>query len=203
MDNMMNRKELMKENEELKRLLRARILGPPLEMAITFLGRIHKQKGLVHLLEAWEQIREEYPNFRLQIVGDYNNAYGKELKSKFHKQVRWIGYVSDREELIGYLLNSHCIVLPSLFEGTPLTLFESLASGRPVICSDIPAMKQICKKTEAIFFKVKDVKDLAAKISWTIEHPQEADAIGRKGMKVAEKYDWAKIVIQTQEVYDG
>jgi glycosyltransferase involved in cell wall biosynthesis len=199
----MNNKELLKENEELKNLLRARVLGTPLEQTITFIGRIHEQKGLVHLLQAWEKISKDYPNFYLQIIGGYDNPYGKELKRKYNQQVRWLGYISDRKQIIEHLMNSQCIVIPSLFEGSPLTLFEGLASGMPVICSDIAAMKQICKKDEAIFFKVGCVKDLADKISWTIEHPDEAEIIGIKGRKVAEKYDWNKIAKQTQQIYSG
>jgi len=169
---------------------------------ITFIGRIHPQKGLIYLLIAWKKIRKAYPDFSLQIIGGYDNDYGNKLMAKSNNpQVKWLGFVSDRKQIAEYLMNSYCIVLPSLFEGSPLTLFEGLASKRPVICSDLPAIKSICSEEEAIFFKAGDADDLASKMSWAIDNPDKAKVIGSEGRQVAERYNWDEIAKRTVEVY--
>ncbi len=175
-------------------------INAKIENKISFIGRIHEQKGLVYLLEAFDKIKGNYPNFKLCIIGEIND-YARELQKKFQdKRVIWKGFLSDREDIVRTLKSSYCIVLPSLWEGLPLTLFESLASGRPVIVSDIPAFKSVIKN-EALFFDSKDSKDLKIKIEQIIENPKYANSLGGKGLKLSEEYDWSNIAKETKEVY--
>ena len=171
------------------------------ERKICFIGRIHEQKGIIYLLEAFENIKSEYPGFKLEIIGKLNN-YGLELKKKYNdKRIIWRGFVKDRKEIVKSLKSSYMIILPSVWEGLPLTLFEALASGRPVIVSDINAFKSVIKN-EAVFFKSKNVEDLENKILLITKSRKEADAYGLKGRKLAEKYEWDKITKKTFEIYE-
>jgi glycosyltransferase involved in cell wall biosynthesis len=170
---------------------------------ITFIGRIHEQKGLVHLLEAFTRLDN---GFKLEIIGEMNDYakelmewqrnlsiyYAKELQAlqsdTFHEpknNVIWRGFISDRKEIAKALKSACCIVLPSVWEGLPLTLFEALASGRPVIVSDIPAFRSIINK-EAVFFEAGNSRDLEKQMENVIAH----NPIGDDGKKLAEQYDW-------------
>ncbi|MBU0977076.1 MAG: glycosyltransferase family 4 protein [Nanoarchaeota archaeon] len=167
---------------------------------ISFIGRIHEQKGLVYLLESFQTINKDFPDFSLEIIGEIND-YAKELKKKFqNKNIIWRGYLSDRNEIIKSLSSAYCICLPSLWEGLPLTLFEALAAGRPVILSDIPAFKSVIKD-EAIFFKCKETRDLTDKIESLLKNKKKGDEIGKKGEKLAMEYSWNKIAKRTENEY--
>lgn len=184
---------------------------------ITYIGRIHKQKGLIDLLEAFTRFNKNYGEFKLEIIGEINdyakelmewqrnlaNYYAKEIQElqsdTFHEpesNVIWRGYVSDRKEIAKSLKSACCIVLPSLWEGLPLTLFEALASGRPVIVSDIDAFKSIIENNEAVFFEAGNSQDLEEQIEKVILHNQ----IGNKGKGLAEQYDWNLIAQKYIEV---
>ncbi len=177
-------------------------INPPVEDKIGFIGRIHEQKGIIYLLEAFHEVEKVHPEFKLDIIGEVND-YAKQLQKKFpSKNIIWRGYLSDRKEIVKILKSSYCIALPSLWEGLPLTLFEALASSRPVIVSDIPAFKSVLKD-EAIFYEVKNSKDLEKSIKLIIEDKSLAKAYGIKGKKLAEVYDWDNIAKKIQEIYSN
>lgn len=176
-------------------------IKPKINKKITFIGRIHEQKGIIYLLNAFEIINKKFPDFKLEIIGGVTE-YALELKKKFqNKNIIWRGSLSDRKEIIKSLKSAYCITLPSLWEGLPLTLFESLASERPVILSDIGAFKSVVKN-EAIFFKNKDYKDLAKKIENVIKNKKSAKRYGELGEKLAKEYDWDRIAEKLNGVYN-
>ena len=171
------------------------------EKKIVFIGRIHEQKGIMYLLNAFNEFNKNNLEFKLEIIGEIND-YAKNLMSEFNNSnIIWKGYLIDRAEIIKSLKSAYCIVLPSLWEGLPLTLFESLASARPVIISDIPAFKSVIKD-EALFFRTKDSRDLAEKLNKLIENKEFAKKLGEKGSKLANLYSWKAIAKKTKEIYD-
>jgi glycosyltransferase involved in cell wall biosynthesis len=170
------------------------------EKKIIFIGRIHEQKGIVYLLRAFENIKDR--NLRLEIIGEIND-YARELQQKFNDgRIIWRGFVSNRKEIARTLKSAYCIVLPSLWEGLPLTLFEAMASGRPVILSDINAFKSVARD-EAVFFRAKDSRDLENKIKLVMKNEKMAESLGKKGKKLSEGYDWGKISRRTVEIYEN
>jgi glycosyltransferase involved in cell wall biosynthesis len=119
-----------------------------------------------------------------------------------NKKITWLGSIEDRNEIVKRLMSAYMIVLPSRWEGLPLTLFESLASGRPVIVSDIPAFKSVVTdNNNAVFFESENEKDLNLKIFKLIDNSIFADEIGKEGKKLAEQYDWNMIAEKTKEIY--
>ena len=171
------------------------------ENKIGFIGRVHKQKGIVYLLDAFEKIKAKHPGLMLEIIGKVDE-YGLELKKKYNdNRIIWRGFMENRSEIAKTLKSSYLIALPSLWEGLPLVLFEALASGRPVIVSDIPAYRSVIKD-EALFCKVKNSDDLAKKIELLLKSKETALRYGKKGMILAEKYDWKEIAKKLEGEYN-
>ena len=83
-----------------------------------------------------------------------------------------------------------------------MTLFESLASRRPVIVSDIPAFKSIVNDNNVLFFSSENAIDLKEKILKLITYPFIAHMIGKNGRELAEDYDWNVIAEKTKKVYN-
>lgn len=171
-----------------------------IDKKITFIGRIHEQKGIIYLLEAFERIKEKYPDYTLEIIGEIND-YAKELQQKFNdKRIIWRGFIREREEIARSLKNAFCIALPSLWEGLPLTLFEALASSRPVIVSDIQSFKDVVDD-EVIFSKAGDSADLAEKLEEILDNIPKSAEMGELGSKKAAKYDWKQIAKKIENIY--
>ena len=169
---------------------------------ISFIGRVNEQKGMIYLLEAFREFSRKFPDYRLEIIGDVND-YARELQKEFKDlKIDWEGFMSDRKKIATHLSGATCIALPSLWEGLPLVLFESLASERPLVVTDIPAYTSVIKD-EAIFCKVKDGKDLAKQLEYLVKNRKEGDKIGQKGLVLARKYDWNNIADKLGMFYDG
>jgi glycosyltransferase involved in cell wall biosynthesis len=168
---------------------------------LVFVGRIHEQKGLIFLLKSFTNLSKDFSSLKLVIIGAVND-YAQVLMKQFpSKNVIWKGYISERSEIADYLKAAKIIVLPSLWEGLPLTLFEALASGRPVVVSNLPTIKSVVNNSQAILFKTGDVADLTSKIRECLNYSAKASKIGLEGKKVAKKYDWSLLASELQSVY--
>ena len=96
---------------------------------------ISKQKGIIHLLGAAEQVLARDPKVRFAIAGD--GPLRKELEERakpFGDRVKVLGYRSDIPHFVSAL---DCYVLPSLWEGLPLALLEGLAIGVPLVATTV------------------------------------------------------------------
>ncbi len=100
-------------------------------------GRFVNVKNHVNLLKAFMLIHDKYPNSELLLLGDgelkeeiYNNA----AKWNLLPYVRFMGQVS---EVYEYLHNADIFVLPSIFEGMPLTMIEAMGCGLPIAAAPV------------------------------------------------------------------
>jgi len=170
------------------------------EIEIVFVGRLHEQKGIIYLLEAFEKIKRK--DVYLKIIGDDTNDYAKQLKRSFrNKRIKWLGFILDRKELASHLKTAYCIVLPSLFEGQPLTLFESLASKRPVIVSNIEAFQDIVSDKEVLFTKTGSSESIVTAINCLLYNYDIAQDYGKNGYEFVKNYDWDAISEETRRIY--
>ena len=110
---------------------------------IGFLGRLAKEKGIYTLINAFDLFQQKHPKTRLLIGGK-----GKEFK-KIQKFINNLG-ISDNVELKGEITNTNefyqqldFLILPSESEGLPITILEALASGVPVIASNVGGVSEV------------------------------------------------------------
>jgi len=156
------------------------------EKKIIFIGRIHAQKGIYYLLKAFEEIKDKLSEFKLEIIGKGEKEYETKLKEEFNdKRLIWRGFISDRKVIAESLQSAYMICLPSLWEGLPLTLFEALASSRPVIASNLDVFRTIVQNNKsAVLFEPENVKELENAILYLAKNKKIAKKIGEEGKKL-------------------
>jgi glycosyltransferase involved in cell wall biosynthesis len=94
-------------------------------------------------------------------------------------------------------------------EAEPNKLFEYMAAGLPVIASDFPAWRELLDGVDcALFVDPTDPRDIARAIDWVVEHPEEAEDMGRRGRKaIEERFNWEaegkKLVGLYEELLDS
>lgn len=74
---------------------------------------------------------------------------------------------------------------------SPIKMFEYMASGTPIIASDIPSLREILTDETCVFVKPSDPKLLASSIQKLFDDPQLAERIGSQAAQVASKYTWS------------
>ena len=131
--------------------------GAPLAVCV---GRLTRQKGQDVLLAAWPAIRRSCPRARLALVGDGDRAAA--LRSLRPPGVTFAGAVDDVRD---WLAAADVVVLPSRWEGLSLTVLEALATGRSVVVSDIPGLREVVSCEVGARVPPGDARALAAAVS--------------------------------------
>ena len=122
------------------------------EPVILYTGRIDKDKGLRYLLDILPSLKASYPRVKLVLVGP-DFGYKKTLLQMIFEtpeikhSVVLLDHVS-QEEIVTYYHAADCFVLPSLSEGFSLSVAEALASGLPVICTNVGAAPEIMTRSK-------------------------------------------------------
>jgi glycosyltransferase involved in cell wall biosynthesis len=169
------------------------------EKYILFTGTIEPRKNLPTLLRALLQLKQKGIVIPLVIAGSrgWGAAEFLALARELGSQVKEIGYVDDSDLPMLYQ-GAQLFVFPSTAEGFGLPLLESLASGTPTLCSDIPVFHEIGQALPA-YFKSTAVTDLAEKIDFFWKQDKES---GReKRIAHARSFTWQDSAARTLAFY--
>jgi glycosyltransferase involved in cell wall biosynthesis len=164
-----------------------------------WLGRLSPEKGVRVLLEAWRRVAR----IPLAVIG--TGPMEDELKGALQgADVRLLGYVDDHvrtRELSG----ASFVVMPSLvYEGFPMVVAEAFSAGTPIIASRLGAMAELVEDgVTGLHFEPGNSEDLAAKVLWAREHPDEMRRMGRAARRVYERlYTAAASHRRLVEIYE-
>jgi glycosyltransferase involved in cell wall biosynthesis len=168
-----------------------------------FIGRLSPDKGASTLLQAWEQLPQQYP---LQIIG--GGVQREELEARVRERglnVTFRGHLS-RQESISTLKRARFLVMPSLgYETFGMVIVEGFACGIPAISSRLGAMQEIVRdRVTGLHFNPGDSTDLAQKVEWAWNNPLEIEAMGREGRReYEERYTAKKNYEMLMGIYEG
>lgn len=172
---------------------------------IVFLGRIHPIKRLDLLAKAFAQVRLKCPEARLVIAGPDENDHRKTIEpllAPVADAVVWAGEVGEREkaELLG---KASVLVLCSDSENFGLSVPEALAAGTPVVATRTTPWAEV--ETVGCGFLVEQTAPaIAAAITRLLNHPEEAAAMGERGVQwVREKFGWDMVGRQMVDCYES
>lgn len=165
------------------------------ENYILYVGRLSYGKGIFDLLKSFEILNDK--NLSLIIAGE--GVLKKKIETfiiskKMEDRIILKGHV-DNNELVKLYQKALIFVFPSHYEGFPTVVLEAMASGLPVLLSDIPAHKNIIKdRIDGILFKKGNFHDLAEKIKILKTNNILIMNLGQNARKtVLEKYTWDKL----------
>lgn len=173
---------------------------------ILYFGRLEPHKGVQVLIDAFKIIHQSYSSAKLGIAGD--GDYEEQLRNQvrvlgLHDSVEFYGRL-DRKQLFTVLGSAGVVVIPSFFEGIPVTLFEAAAMKKPMVVSRIPGLMEVMTEGEScLMFNPGDSDDLASRLSWMFGHSSETNSLGLYANKMINiKYDWKSITDRTIKVYE-
>lgn len=172
-------------------------ISPSEHPYVCFLGRIDIfQKGLDLLLSSWKAVATKYPDIRLIIIGEGTAIDHQKIKQMINdfglqKSVELVGRKGEEEKL-ALLRNAMVVVFPSRFETFGIAALESLALGKPVICSDIKGFswidRSICKK-----IPVENTDHLARAMITLLRDPSLRKTYSERGRQFAKSFTWDRV----------
>jgi glycosyltransferase involved in cell wall biosynthesis len=167
-------------------------------------GRLEHQKGQDVLLESLAALRARGLTFFTAFAGEGSQraqleARAAELGLSAH--VQFLGQVEDVGPL---LLAADAVVLPSRWEGLPLTLLEALARGRPVVATAVGGVAEVIEDGEnGRLVPPEDPAAIAGALQSFYERPDAALLLGREGAQlIEERYTWDHVAAEFESLYD-
>ncbi len=173
---------------------------------VLFVGRLEYRKGFKYLLRAWPWVREIVPDARLLVVGAFSQRHKRPyvLYARKHgiRGVHFVGPASD-DELVRYYHSADVFCAPSIgFESFGIVLLESMASGVPVVASDITGYRSVLDKgVQGLLVQPRVPQLLAKAIIDLLQDPALRARMGRAGQNKALAYDWPRVAQQVLDFY--
>ncbi|MCX7761818.1 MAG: glycosyltransferase family 4 protein [Candidatus Kryptonium sp.] len=169
------------------------------EVVITFVGRLVPQKDVFLLIDAMERIDKA----KLWIVGD------GELKDKVIRYIskknlnHKITLFGERSDIPNILSQSDIFVLPSRWEGLPLTIIEAMMAGLPVVASNVGGVSELVDNGVTGFLVPPgNVEVFVDALKTLVDNESLRQEMGKAGLKKAfEKFSLDNMLSKTNEVY--
>ena len=157
-----------------------------------YTGHLYAWKGVDALAEASQFLPEEW---RVVMVGGTSEdqvSFKRKLQEKRLDRVILVPHVS-HAQVLTYIAAADVLVLPNSGKGayanttSPIKLWEYLAAKRPVVASNIPAIRELIAEQEAVFVEPDEPKELANGI---VRASQSSEGRIQAGAKLAEAHSW-------------
>ncbi|MEC4677653.1 MAG: glycosyltransferase [Nitrospirota bacterium] len=173
---------------------------------LLFVGSLIPRKGVRYLIESLSTLICIERNFSLTIVGE--GAEKKRLKQQVDQSalndfVSFVGSVPP-DQIVNYLSKSDCLVLPSLWEGTPNVVLEAMAAGLPVVASDLSGIREIVTPDlNGLLFQAKNVDELSKALMKIISDQGLCKRMGESGREIIESLGlgWKQTASRYRECY--
>jgi glycosyltransferase involved in cell wall biosynthesis len=206
--------DLIKFDEARAKMFREK-LGIQSEPLLLYVGRIIPEKGLDKLIKAMPLILSEFPTAKLVIVGPKGDFSGERsqyfsyishlIKSlKIESSVIYLGSLPNHELVGAYSAADVCIV-PSIWnEPFGLVVLEAMACSKPVVAFNVGGIPEIISDgIDGFLIPRGEVKELASKILFLLEHPEIRIEMGRNARKKVEReFSYKRLAVRLlEEVY--
>jgi len=174
----------------------------PGEFVVGTVTRLHDSKGNSYLVDAAARVVAERPGTRFFLVGE------GPLLEDLQAQAAALGlgdrfvFAGFRRDVAGTLSAFDLSVFPSLWEGTPITAFEALAMGKPIVATDADGLLDILTPGhDAIIVPKRDAGALADAIVRAIDRPDERARLAGAARETGRQYDIEVFVRKMERLY--
>jgi glycosyltransferase involved in cell wall biosynthesis len=171
---------------------------------VLYAGNVKPHKNLERLIEAFHLVRNRgLEHLKLVLIGDEISKYTALRRAvhhhQLHKYVRFLGYLPEETLAVMYRL-AGVFVFPSLYEGFGLPPLEAMASGTPVVTSNVSSLPEVAGDA-AVLVDPYDPRAIADGIFQVLTDEQLRRDLRRKGVARAGMFSWEQSVRRVRAIY--
>ncbi len=175
------------------------------EKLILCVGRLVPQKGIEYFIRAIPNIINRYPEAKFVLVGEgwSRDFLESEARATAHRRkIRFTGFVPDRE-VIDLMTSADVLVVPSVYEPFGIVALEGMATGVPVVASQVGGLSEVIEHNRTgIFVYPRSPESITWGIDRVLSDPDHARwlTVNAKD-KLHKAYSWEAVAMKTVEVY--
>jgi len=171
---------------------------------VLYAGNVKPHKNLERLIEAFDLVRRRgLPHLKLVLIGDDISRYTALRRAvhrhQLHKYVRFLGYMPEETLAVMYRLAA-VFVFPSLYEGFGLPPIEAMASGTPVVTSNVSSLPEVAGDA-ALLVDPYDPAAIADGIDRVLRDESLRRDLRVKGLARAKQFSWESSVRRVHDIY--
>jgi glycosyltransferase involved in cell wall biosynthesis len=171
---------------------------------VMYAGNVKPHKNLERLIEAFHLVRHEAGlDVKLVVIGDEVSKYAELRRAvhrhNLHKYVRFLGFMPDETLAVLYRLAA-VFVFPSLYEGFGLPPLEAMASGAPVVTSNVSSLPEVAGDA-ALLVDPYDPRAIADGIRRVLTDPALHAGLRERGLRRAAEFSWEQSVQRVRDIY--
>jgi glycosyltransferase involved in cell wall biosynthesis len=171
---------------------------------VLYAGNVKPHKNLERLIEAFDIVRARgLDHLKLVLIGDEISKYAALRRAvhqhRLHKYVRFLGYLPEETLAVMYRL-AGVFVFPSLYEGFGLPPLEAMASGTPVVTSNVSSLPEVAGGG-AILVDPYDPEAIADGIHRVLTDEALRRDLRRKGIARAHQFSWEASIRRVHDIY--
>jgi glycosyltransferase involved in cell wall biosynthesis len=182
--------------------IRARLGVAPDDFVVGTVTRLHESKGNSYLVDAARRVLERQPRARFVLVGE------GPLREPLEAQAKQLGlgsrflFAGFTKDVPGVLNAFDLSVFPSLWEGTPLTVFEALAAGKAIVATDADGLIDVLTDgRDARIVPKRNAAALADAVVDMMEHPDERARLAVASRITSRRFDITAFVRKMERLY--
>jgi glycosyltransferase involved in cell wall biosynthesis len=178
-------------------LRRSDVMSTEAKLQVLCVGNLYKRKGQITLIRAAAAI----PEIDVTLVGDGPFRHMLERAVSDYGLEERVHFLGIRTEVRNILSSADLYVQPSLVDGFCIASVEAMASGLPVIASDIPGLRDVVGKA-ALLVPPGDWQALGKAIRTLLDDPEKRTAMGNESRKAAKAFDVATTAESYLRLYE-
>jgi glycosyltransferase involved in cell wall biosynthesis len=177
------------------------------DFSIVYAGRLFWAKGVMHLLEAFKLLKQDFRNVHLNIFGN-GPLHGKIRKfiadSNLEDSVSSLGHVP-HEMLLAEIRKSDIVVFPSLHEAQSMFMLEAMACKKPLLAFDLPFAREVITNMDnGLLARAGDIEDLSRKIRLLLSDEKLRRRLGQAAYShVRKEHNWDIQVEKYLKIYES
>ena len=185
---------------------RTKLSLPIDSLIILFFGSLVEYKGPDILLKAFKDVLNDFPNSKLIFAGRgqmFTELEKLVVELDIKDNVIFAGFVEEEiKPLYFKAANIFCLPSTNMAESFGIVNLEAMASGIPIISSNLGGIPDIVKHGEnGLLAKPCDVQSLAYELRCLLENTKLRKRLGDNGKRLVKNYSWDKIALETENLY--
>lgn len=176
------------------------------EKFIMYLGTLQPRKNIAELVNAYAAVKDRMDGVKLVICGNRNgHNFDQRIdqaieKNGLQEDVIFPGFI-DEEDKVAIFKLAHVFVFPSLYEGFGIPILEAMSQGAPVLCSEIPSLKEVGKEG-ALYFDLRSLDDFSKKLYDISMDKNLRERLIRQGMARINFFSWEKSALRLLAIFE-